>query len=138
MKTKQKISTFLTFNGQAEAAMNFYAESIPGAEVTRAAPYGNDHPMVKAGDETRILHGAISIGEQEILCLDMTQAYPAPEFNWATSILIACESETEFDTIFNALSKDGKVMMGPEAVGEIRKCAWVVDQFGVTWQPIWT
>ncbi len=28
-------------------------------------------------------------------------------------------------------------MMGPESVGEIRKCAWVIDKFGVTWQPVW-
>jgi predicted 3-demethylubiquinone-9 3-methyltransferase (glyoxalase superfamily) len=69
--------------------------------------------------------------------LDMGSEHPAPDFTWASSIYAECSDEAEFDAVFNALSQDGFVMMGPEAVGEIRKCAWVTDKFGVTWQPVW-
>lgn len=95
----------------------------------------NDH--TKNQDESKILIGALSFMGQEILFLDMTAAYSAPEFNFATSIYIDCCDETEFDCIFAVLSHGGMVMMGPEAVEGFRKCAWVTDKFGVTWQPVW-
>ena len=134
---RQKISPFLTFNGQAEEAMQFYAQNLPNASIITLVHYGKDHPMAEVGDETRVLHGSISILGQELKFLDMTKAYPAPDFSWSSSIYLDCENEAEFDTVFNALAADGQVMMGPESVAHIRKCAWVVDKFGVTWQPVW-
>ena len=56
---------------------------------------------------------------------------------WAVSLYVDCEDEASFDNYFDSLSADGVVMMGPEAVGELRAVAWVTDQFGVTWQLVW-
>ncbi|MDR2008353.1 MAG: VOC family protein [Alphaproteobacteria bacterium] len=135
--SKQKIYPFLTFNGKAETAMNFYAESIPNTKIVKCLPYG-EHPMaVSDDDKKRIMFGMIEIANSTIMFLDMTEAHPAPEFNWANSLCIEAKDEAEFDAIFKTLSEGGKVMMGPEAVGPLRKCAWVVDKFGVVWQPIW-
>lgn len=134
---KQRVLPFLSFTGKAEAAMRFYASALPGAKIARLEYYGKDHPMAGEGEERLVLHGALSFMGQEILFLDMSAAYPAPPFSWAASLYIDCADEAEFDAVFGALSKDGTVMMGPEAVGEIRKCAWVTDRFGVTWQPVW-
>lgn len=133
----QRIKPFLTFNGNAEEAMRFYEHNLPDAKITTLTPYGKEHPYAAEGDETRVLMGALSLLGQEILFLDMTTAYPAPEFNWAVSLLIDCHTELEFDAIFSSLSQDGVVMMGPEAIPGFRKCAWVTDKFGVTWQMIW-
>jgi len=133
----KKLIPFLTFNGQAKSAMEFYKSVFPNAEITRNTPYGESSAMAKAGDEEKILHGAIRIGDEEIIFLDMVGGFEAPAFAWSNSLLYDCESEEEFDLLFNSLSNDGNVMMGPESVGDIRKCAWVVDKFGVTWQPVW-
>jgi len=134
---KSRISPFLSFTGKAEEAMQFYADNLPGASIQTLVRYENNHPNAAEGEENNILFGEISLMSQTIKCLDMPAAYPAPDFNWANSIFIDCCDEAEFDTIFNALSKDGSVMMGPMAVAHLRKCAWVVDKFGVTWQPVW-
>jgi predicted 3-demethylubiquinone-9 3-methyltransferase (glyoxalase superfamily) len=134
---KSRIKPFLTFNGKAEEALNFYAAVLPGAKIGRLERYGKESPLVGAEDVDRIMHGSLEFMGQEIIFLDMSAAYPAPEFNWASSIYIDCQDEAEFDAVFAALSKDGSVMMGPESVGPIRKCAWVTDKFGVTWQPVW-
>ncbi|MCL2567402.1 MAG: VOC family protein [Alphaproteobacteria bacterium] len=134
---KQKITPFLTFNGRAEEAMKFYAGIIPNTKITKCEPYG-DHPMAATeGDKKRVMFGQLSIGEEHIMFLDMTEAHACPEFNWANSLCIDCKDEAEFDAIFKALAEGGVVMMGPECVGHIRKCAWIVDKFGVVWQPIW-
>lgn len=134
---KQKITPFLTFNGQALEAMNYYVSILKDAKITRQTPYNNSSPMAKEGDEEKILHGAMELSGEEIIFLDMVGGYEAPAFTWSNSLLINCETESEFDGLFDALAKEGSVMMGPESVGDIRKCAWVTDKFGVTWQPVW-
>lgn len=134
---KQRVVPFLTFNGRAEEAMRFYEANLPGAKITKLVRYGKDHPYAGEGDENRILHGAVSFMGQEIMFLDMGSAHPSPDFNWAASIYLECRDEGEFDAVFNGLSLGGTVMMGPEGVGQFRKCAWVTDKFGVTWQPVW-
>ncbi|MCL2557123.1 MAG: VOC family protein [Treponema sp.] len=134
---KRTCAPFLSFTGKAEEAMRFYESVFPGAKITRLEPYGKSSPHMGPGEEGRIMHGAMEIMGREVLFLDMSDKYPAPAFSWASSIMVGCAEEAEFDAIFAALSKEGSVMMGPEAVGPIRKCAWVVDKFGVTWQPVW-
>ena len=133
---KQRIIPFLTFNGRAEEAMQFYASNLPGAKITKLARYGKAHPYAGENDENKVLHGALSFMGQEIMFLDMDAAHPAPDFNWAMSLYIDCRDEMEFDAIFSALSQGGVVMMGPEPVAYFRKCAWVTDKFGVTWQQV--
>jgi predicted 3-demethylubiquinone-9 3-methyltransferase (glyoxalase superfamily) len=134
---KSKISLFLTFTGKAEEAMRFYADNVPGVEITEIVRYGKDHPFAGEGEDNNVLHGSLSFMGQEIMFMDMGAAHPAPDFSWSSSIYIDCRDEAEFDIIFGVLSRDGFVMMGPESVGQIRKCAWVTDKYGVTWQPVW-
>ncbi|MDR0481820.1 MAG: VOC family protein [Cellulomonadaceae bacterium] len=130
----QSMAPFLTFNGQAAEAMAFYTEALPDAVVTMQVPY----PSAE-GESTSdlIMYGAMTVKGSELKFLDMDPAHPAPAFAWSTSLYVACDDEAEFDAMFAALSAEGSVMMGPESVGQIRKCAWVVDRYGVVWQPVW-
>jgi predicted 3-demethylubiquinone-9 3-methyltransferase (glyoxalase superfamily) len=130
----QKLVPFLSFTGNAEEAMRFYAGVLPGAEITSVAYFGKGE---RYGDEGKVLTGVLTFAGQQIMFLDMQPAYPAPAFSWSASFLVNCGDEAEFDALFSALSQDGAVMMGPEAAGKFRKCAWVTDKFGVTWQPVW-
>lgn len=134
---KQRIAPFLSFTGKAEEAMKFYAEILPDASITKLVRYGSDSPHMAEDEADFVMHGALSFMGQEIMFLDMSKKYPAPEFSWSNSLYVDCRDEAEFDIIFNGLSQGGSVMMGPESVGHIRKCAWVIDKFGVTWQPVW-
>ena len=134
---KKKFAPFLTFTGNAEKAMQFYESVLPDAKITKLVRYGKDSPYVGENQGEKVMYGALSFMGQEIMFLDMDSAHPAPDFSWSTSIYINCGDEAEFDMIFSALSQGGTVMMGPESVGQVRKCAWVTDKFGVTWQPVW-
>lgn len=130
----QILMPFLSFTGTAEEAMNFYVRALPGAVIESLERYGEGTPP---GDEGTVLTGALIFKGQRILFLDMPKAYPAPAFSWATSLFINCADEPEFDAIFSKLSENGSVMMGPEPVMHMRKCTWVTDKFGVTWQLVW-
>ncbi len=130
----QRLCLFFSMNGNAEEAMRFYERGLPGAKIESLQLFekGMDN-----GDEGKVLTGVLSFMGQKLLFLDMQKEYPAPALNWATSLLINCQSEAEFDTLFTVLSQDGVVMMGPEPVMQMRKCAWVTDKFGITWQFVW-
>ena len=100
-----KIATFLTFNGNAEEVMRFYASVFPNAVIAKLERYGKDHPFASENEENKVLHGDLSIMGEKIMFLDMTAAHPAPEFSWSTSFYIDCGDEAEFDTVFNGLSQ---------------------------------
>lgn len=130
----QRLCVFLTFSGNAEEAMRFYAENLPGAAIQSLALFEKG---MENGDAGKVLNGTLSFMGQEILFMDMQAAYPAPPFSWAASLFVSCADEDEFDAIFAVLAPGGTVMMGPEPVMDMRKCTWVTDRFGVTWQLVW-
>jgi predicted 3-demethylubiquinone-9 3-methyltransferase (glyoxalase superfamily) len=117
--------------------MLFYATHLPGAKIIKLVRYGTGQLYGGEGEENKVLYGTLSFMGQEIMFLDMDAAHPAPDFVWSTSIYVDCPDEKLFDDTFNGLSQGGTVMMGPEPMGNLRKCAWVTDKFGVTWQPVW-
>ncbi|MCL1900126.1 MAG: VOC family protein [Promicromonosporaceae bacterium] len=131
------IVPFLTFNGQAAEAMDFYVSVLPEASITRREPYGDQVPHIPVADRGRIMQGEISVRGSLVRFLDFDSTAEAPPFAWSSSLFLECLDEAEFDSVFAALSAGGTVMMGPEAVGPIRKVGWIVDRFGVTWQPVW-
>ena len=133
----EKINPFLTLNGNADQAMQFYASSLPDSKIIKTVRFADGHPFSGPDEKDKILFGLMSIMGREIMFMDMDKAHPAPEFSWSASLYINCETEAEFDAIFAVLSNGGTVMMGPEPVAHLRKCAWVTDKFGVTWQPVW-
>ena len=127
-----KITPFLTFGGNAHAALDFYLSIFPKANVKNIAEFDIDERL----PEGQILNATLSLMESEINLMDIEAEYAVP-FSWATSFYIDCQNEEEFDDLFTKLSVEGSVMMGPEPVLQFRKVAWVTDKFGVTWQLVW-
>jgi len=123
---------FLTFHGNAEEAMKFYAAVLPDAKIESIVYFEEGH----RGDVGKVMNGKLSFMGQQIMFMDMNAEYDCPSFSWVTSFYINCKNESEFDSIFNNLAKDGVVMMKEEPFMQFRKVAWVTDKFGVTWQPV--
>lgn len=46
--SKARIVPFLSFTGQAEAAMRFYAQVLPETSITTLVRYGTDNPHMPA------------------------------------------------------------------------------------------
>lgn len=128
---RQKVTTFLMFEGKAEEAMTFYVSLFPDAKVVSIMRYGPGEP----GPEGTIKHATFSIAGQQLMCID---SYVEHGFTFtpAMSLFVTCESEPEIDGLFAKLSKDGQVAMPLDAYPFARKFAWVADRFGVSWQLI--
>jgi len=129
---KQKLIPFLTFHGNAEEAMNFYADILPDAKIVSIVRYEKEH----RGDIGKVMTGVLSFMNQKIMFLDMNAEYDCPNFSWATSLYLDCNTVEEFDAVFNGLAQGGTVMMKEEPFMQFRKVAWVTDKYWVTWQPV--
>ncbi|MBX3117587.1 MAG: VOC family protein [Fimbriimonadaceae bacterium] len=116
----QKITTFLTYNDQAEEAVNIYVSLFKNAEITHISRYPDDIPELAhvAGQAMTI---SFTIEGQEFIALN---GGPQFKFDQGISLMINCETQEEIDRIWD------KLMEG----GEAQACGWLKDKFGVSWQ----
>jgi predicted 3-demethylubiquinone-9 3-methyltransferase (glyoxalase superfamily) len=115
----QKITTFLTFNDQAEEAVNFYTSIFEDSKIVSTSRYGEAGP----GPEGALMSATFELDGQRFMALN-----GGPSFGFAQgiSLFVDCETQEEVDELWEKLSAGGK--MGP--------CGWLTDKFGVSWQVI--
>jgi predicted 3-demethylubiquinone-9 3-methyltransferase (glyoxalase superfamily) len=115
----QKITPFLTFDDQAEAAAKFYVSLFKDAKILDVMRYGKAGPG-KPGDVMWVI---FELEGQEFMALN---GVPQFKFSPATSFFIKCKSQKKVDRLWEKLSAGGKKL----------HCGWVTDKFGVTWQVV--
>ncbi|WP_116811230.1 VOC family protein [Steroidobacter cummioxidans] len=125
----ESIRPFLMFQGEAEAAMNFYASLFPDTRITDIQRYGPGAP----GQEGSVIRATLSIAGQSVMCIDSPVKH-AFTFTPAFSFFIECSSEQELGRLLAALSEQGATLMPRGNYGFSRQFAWVNDRFGVSWQ----
>jgi PhnB protein len=127
-----KLSPYLTFNGQCEAAFKFYEKCL-GAKIVAMIPHTGtpaaEHVPPEWGD--KILHAALMVGDQFLFGSDAPpERYQAPK---GISISIQIDDPAEAERIFHALAEGGQVGM------PIQQTFWAVrfgmtdDRFGIPW-----
>ena len=117
---QKKITTFLTYDGQAEEAMNLYTSVIPNSRITTTRYYGEAGP----GEAGSLMTGTFELDGQEFMALNGGPQFP---FTEAISLLVNCENQQEVDELWAKLIADG---------GQESQCGWLKDKFGVSWQII--
>lgn len=125
----QQITTFLMFDGKAEAAMNLYMSLFRQSAIRSITRYEADE-----GDaEGTVRHAIFALNGQEFMCIDTSVKHQFT-FTPAMSLYVTCETEEEIDRLYAGLSQGGEVLMplGPYSFSE--KYGWIADKFGVTWQ----
>lgn len=118
--TKNKITPFLWFNGNAEEAANFYTSIFPNSKILETSHYGEGMPF-PAGT---VLVVNFSLDGNEIRALN-----GGPEFSFseAISLQIDCANQEEIDYFWDKLTADG---------GEPGPCGWLKDKYGLSWQVV--
>ena len=110
----QKITTFLTFNNQAEEAIHFYVSLFKNSKVTGLHRMGPDGP---------VMSGTFVLDGEEYYALN---GGPMFTFAMGTSLFISCDTQEEVDHFWEKLSEGG----------EKSRCGWLKDQFGMWWQVV--
>jgi len=113
----QKITTFLTFNSQAEEAMQFYISIFYNSKVLGVIKYGGENAEVNAP----ILGATFQLAGQEFMAMNGGSYF---NFAQGISLFINCETQDEIDEYWEKLSQGG----------EKQRCGWLKDKFGVSWQ----
>lgn len=115
----QKITTFLTFNDQAEEAAIFYTSLFRNSEITNVSYYGEGTPA----PEGTVMFVTFRLDGQEFMALN---GGPHFTFSEGISLFVNCEAQLEVDEFWEKLSQGG----------EKGQCGWLKDKFGVSWQII--
>ncbi|MEO7311045.1 MAG: VOC family protein [Chitinophagaceae bacterium] len=125
----QKLTTFLMFEGKAEAAMNFYISLFKDSAIISIKR--NDKGDM--GAENSVQHATFTLAGQQFMCIDSPPVHGFT-FTPAMSIYVSCKSEQEIKILFEKLSAGGSVLMPLGTYPFSDRYAWVTDQFGVAWQ----
>ena len=117
--TQAKNTICLWYDGDAEEAARFYADTFPDSEVTAVHRAPGDYPSGKQGDVITVDFTVIGIP-----CLGLNGG---PEFKHteAFSFQVATDDQEETDRYWNAIVNNG---------GEESMCGWCRDKWGVSWQ----
>jgi predicted 3-demethylubiquinone-9 3-methyltransferase (glyoxalase superfamily) len=115
----QKITTFLTFNDQAEEAINFYTSIFDNSKIVSTTRYGDAGP----GPKGSLMSATFELAGQQFMALN---GGPSFTFAQGISLFVSCETQEEVDEYWEKLSEGGAE--GP--------CGWLTDKFGVSWQVV--
>ncbi|HKI06687.1 MAG TPA: VOC family protein [Thermoanaerobaculia bacterium] len=120
MSSKQKITTFLWFDNNAEEAMNLYTSIFKNSKILNVVRYGEAGP----GPKGTVMNGVFELEGQQFMALN---GGPHFKFTEAISLFVSCESQEEVDELWEKLTADG---------GAPSQCGWLKDKFGLSWQII--
>jgi predicted 3-demethylubiquinone-9 3-methyltransferase (glyoxalase superfamily) len=115
----QRITTFLTFNDEAEEAVAFYASIFENSRIVSSTRYGDAGP----GPNGTLMSATFELDGQRFMALN---GGPSFRFEQGISLYVSCDTQEEVDRYWEKLTEGGE--KGP--------CGWLTDKFGVSWQVV--
>jgi len=113
----QKITPFLWFDTEAEAAAKFYVSVFGNSRIVGITRYGEGGP----GPKGSVMTVHFQLEGQDYIALN---GGPEFKFTEAISLAVDCRSQEEVDFFWERLT----------AGGEPGPCGWLKDRFGLSWQ----
>lgn len=108
-----KVTPFLMFDNQLEAAIEFYTNTFPDSEVKNIARTGEDGPVTSA---------EFMVGGQFFMGYNGGSYF---SFSQGFSLYVDCENQAEVDEYWDKMIEAGATPA---------QCGWITDPFGLTWQ----
>jgi 2-polyprenyl-6-hydroxyphenyl methylase/3-demethylubiquinone-9 3-methyltransferase len=119
MAQPAKNTICLWYNGDAEDAARFYAQTFPESAVTAVHRAPGDFPGGAQGDVLTVEFTVLGVS---CLGLNGGPAFPHSE---AFSFQVATVDQAETDRYWNAIIGNG---------GQASACGWCKDRWGLSWQ----
>lgn len=119
MTTHAKNTICLWYNGDAEEAARFYAETFPDSSVSAVHQAPADNPSSKKGQVLTVEFTVMGIP-----CLGLNGG-PMFKHSEAFSFQVSTADQAETDRYWNAIVGNG---------GQESQCGWCKDKWGLSWQ----
>ena len=126
----KQIVAYLQFAGNCREAMNFYKECFGGELVFNTVKGSPMEQYMKPEDQDKILHSSLTNGTIQIFASEMAVPKTIGD---NVHLWVNCASEAEIETLFNKLSKGGKITI------DLMPAYWgatfgaVTDKYGIQW-----
>ena len=117
----QKITPFLWFDNQAEAAAKFYCSIFKNSKIGKISRYGEEGEQVSGRPAGSVMTVEFELEGQDYIALN---GGPHFKFNEAISFVVNCTTQAELDRFWKKLSAGGKKV----------QCGWLRDKYGLSWQ----
>lgn len=125
MSEKQKITTFLWFDGNAEDAAKFYVSIFKNSSIRSITHYTKSAEQASGKPAGSVMTVEFTLEGREFVALN---GGPQFKFNESVSFVVHCDTQQELDEMWSKLSQGGD----PRA----QACGWLKDRFGLSWQVI--
>lgn len=109
----------LWYEGEAEAAAHFYAETFPDSAVGAVHYAPGDYPDGKKGNVLTVDFTVLGFP-----CIGLNGG-PAFKHSEAFSFQVSTKDQEETDLYWNAIVGNG---------GQESQCGWCKDKWGISWQ----
>jgi predicted 3-demethylubiquinone-9 3-methyltransferase (glyoxalase superfamily) len=109
----------LWYEGEAEAAANFYAATFPNSSVGQVHRAPGDYPDGKEGDALTVDFTVLGFP-----CIGLNGG-PYFKHTEAFSFQVSTATQEETDHYWNAIVSNG---------GAESQCGWCKDKWGISWQ----
>ena len=130
-----QLDCYLTFDGKAEEALNFYAQCLGGKVTTIMRFEGSpmDNKELPAHWKQKVMHGTMEAQGAQIMASDMPPGMGTAGFNGFSVSVWVKEDVATARRMFDALAAGGQVRMpfAPPFWGG--HFGMLVDKFGVPW-----
>lgn len=116
---KQRITTNLWFDTEAEQAASFYVSVFDDARIVNVTHYTEAGPRPA---------GMVMTVEFELAGQRFVGINGGPQFTFdeAVSFQITCDTQEELDRHWERLTEGGRE----------GRCGWLTDRFGLSWQVV--
>ena len=130
MKLEPRVG--LSFDGNCEAAFDFYERNLGGKVVFKLtwgdSPMAKDVPPEWSG---KLLHARLILGDTALLGHDAVPGtYQAPR---GFSITLSLDDPEYAERLFSLLAEKGAIAMPLQETFWARRFGVVTDQFGIPW-----
>ena len=125
-----RMNTYVNFRGKCAEAFRYYERNL-GAKVGMMMTHAQSPDQGPAGSEWKdaVLHARISIGDTELMAVDIPNAEPMR----SAYLTLRLDSNMEAERVFAALSDEGRVLMPIEETFFALRFGQVQDRFGINW-----
>ncbi len=116
-----RITPFLWFDSNAEAAVDFYMGVFPNSRKLNELRMSADGGPIPKGS---VITVAFELDGAKFTAMN---GGPGHNFTDAISFVVRCDSQAEIDAYWAKLTANG---------GNEIQCGWLKDKFGLSWQVV--